>query len=107
MLARRGQAPRRHTTETCTTESAGTLRLPAERVERRLLLIGERTVEVVERRLQRLRRIDHGGQPIVHCIETSDRRLRDRLRACGLQCADGLAAGLSQPIEGLCLRAGR
>ena len=49
--------------------SARTLRLPSQRVERRLLLVVERRVEVVEHRLQRLRCIEHRGQPIVHRIE--------------------------------------
>jgi hypothetical protein len=63
------------------TRSAGRLRLPSQGVERRLLLVVERRIEVIKHRLQRLRCIEHRGQPIVHRIETADRGLRGHLRA--------------------------
>src|SRR6266436_5815371 len=78
------------------TSSAGLL---TERIETRFLLVRERAVELLERRLNGLCGLDHGVKPLLDRIEPAHRRLRDAVRTGRLQDRNGLLVRFAQPVE--------
>src|SRR5579872_5679179 len=73
--------------------------LPAHRVEARLLVVAERIVEILERRLDRLHRLEHGAEPFADGVEPARRRARLLARAGGLDDIGGLRRGRLQGFE--------
>ena len=63
--------------------ATGALRLLAERIEARLLLVRERSVEFLQRRLHGLAGLHHRLQPLLHRFQPADRSERNDIRAGG------------------------
>jgi hypothetical protein len=72
-----------------------------------LLLVAQRRVEILKRRLHRLRGGNEGVEAPLHRFEATDRSQRRCIRASRLQCRNRLGGGISQPVERGLLVAGR
>src|SRR5262249_52803818 len=76
----------------------------AEPIETLLLLVAQRSVELLERRLDGLIRAQHRIKPLLHRLQAADRRKRPGGGAIRVQQIDRLGRGVLQLLERAALR---
>src|SRR5262245_32738738 len=76
----------------------------AEPVETLLLLVAERAIKLLERGLHGLHRAQHRVEPLLHRLQTADRRERPIGGAIRVQQIDRFGGGVLQFLEGAALR---
>jgi hypothetical protein len=76
----------------------------AEPVETLLLLVAERAIKLFERGLHGLHRAQHRVEPLLHRLQTADRRERPISGAIRVQQIDRFGRGVLQFLEGAALR---
>ena len=70
-----------------------------KRIETRLLLVAERIVQVIERRVHDADRLQHGLDPRAHDRKSAGRRARQVVRASGLQGVERLGGRVLEVSE--------
>src|SRR5436309_2630271 len=76
----------------------------AESIEPLLLLVAKRCIKLLERGLHGLHRVQHGVEPLLHRLQTANRRERAVGRAVRAQQIGSLSGGVLQVVQRAALR---